>query len=313
MAEPVHNGGIVKLGSLSFVAGVLGVAWGLQSGLASPLDGHLQTMAGANSFQATVNVQTIGGGVATYTLTYAKPNMMRIEGPDGSVSSDGTLMTTYQKRENMYMQVPATMDGILKAVGKSDLFVWSAFFNPDFAKLFKSTKPGATRNLRGNQVTEVAFTMANERDGAGTVYVDTKTGIARGFGIKVGDKDLLVMATDLRSGSAAMTAADFTFKVPAGAQKVEEIKPAATYAQVSQILRSSCLPCHAGDRITAGVNTTTYAGVMAMVTPGDPAASRLIRSVKGIGMQRMPKDRAPLSAEQIATLEQWIKDGAKER
>ena len=68
------------------------------------------------------------------------------------------------------------------------------------------------------------------------------------------------------------------------------------------------------------VESTEAPGVM-RVAPGDPANSYLLAKLKGTqndlggGGARMPTGEAllpsPLPDAQIATIEQWIKDGAK--
>lgn len=79
--------------------------------------------------------------------------------------------------------------------------------------------------------------------------------------------------------------------------------------------------CHL-DVVTSGVNLASYTAVLSsvgeqygerIVQPGDPAASPLmdkIASPRPRFGERMPRGRAPLSAEQIGIIEAWIADGA---
>jgi len=56
--------------------------------------------------------------------------------------------------------------------------------------------------------------------------------------------------------------------------------PGLTYMNDTKpIFDSRCIMCHGGPNPTAGLNLSTYAGVMAVVTPGDPN-SRLIQMTK---------------------------------
>jgi len=298
----------MKLSHLVGLGAVVSAVVGWQ--LATPVATHEKTLFAAKSFRATIQVQPVGGTPATYTVAFAKPNLLRIDGPDGFVLSDGTTLYNYSKKGNVYTETPVSQADLIKATSGPEMWAWGAFFDPEFAKLMKTTKAGTERTLRGKKVTEVAFTMANERSGAGTLYVDKLLNVVFGYSLKTAEKEWLVFANDMKVTSDA-AGLDFTFKAPEGAQKSESLKPAASYAEVAGILRGSCLACHSADRNSGGVQLANYEGAAAISVPGNPADSRLIKSVKGIGMNRMPKNRGPLSAETIATLEAWIAAGAK--
>ena len=97
-----------------------------------------------------------------------------------------------------------------------------------------------------------------------------------------------------------------------------------TYAQIEPILLSRCVMCHIdnGGRMgppPAGYVVRTYEQVLGArervrVVPGNPAASELLRRVKGLSTPRMPFGGPPwLSDEEIALIERWIADGARNR
>jgi len=86
---------------------------------------------------------------------------------------------------------------------------------------------------------------------------------------------------------------------------------AATYASVQEIMNTSCMPCHNATNARAGVNLSSYDGVVAAVTPGNAAASRLILSLHAPGNARMPKGRAPIADATEQTIVAWINAGAK--
>lgn len=86
---------------------------------------------------------------------------------------------------------------------------------------------------------------------------------------------------------------------------------------VEPLLRTSCLPCHAGERAQAGLRLDSRSGALKggvsgpAVTPGNSTRSRLMERVTGLGGKpRMPMGGKPLSAGQIAILKQWIDQGA---
>ena len=48
-----------------------------------------------------------------------------------------------------------------------------------------------------------------------------------------------------------------------------------------------------------------------LITAGNPAQSRTVNMLRGIGAERMPPDR-PLAEADIALVEEWIANGAKQ-
>lgn len=97
---------------------------------------------------------------------------------------------------------------------------------------------------------------------------------------------------------------------------------AANFAGVAQLATANCMPCHSAEKHAGGLNLTTYADVMkggehgAPVVAGDPDNSLIIKVLKGPVKEpevpQMPMKRAPLAAEDIQKISDWIKAGAKE-
>lgn len=86
----------------------------------------------------------------------------------------------------------------------------------------------------------------------------------------------------------------------------------------TQVLDSKCISCHNTDRAAGGVNLETYSSLFEenedgekIVTTGSPEHSRLYVSV---AEGSMPKGRnaQKLSSDEIALIEKFINDGAKE-
>jgi hypothetical protein len=104
--------------------------------------------------------------------------------------------------------------------------------------------------------------------------------------------------------------------IGAGSQKTPVTKARTTYATVRPILKI-CGACHKPSKPAHGLNLTTYAGIIKgdksgkVVIPGQPAKSRLATVLKG-HPQLMPPGGA-LAAKDIAKIQAWIKEGAKEK
>ena len=93
--------------------------------------------------------------------------------------------------------------------------------------------------------------------------------------------------------------------------------PVSWFKDVTPIFKRSCNGCHNPNKTKGGVDTSTYAlfakpgknGPNYIV--GDPAKSILITEVGG-KEPSMPKEGDPLSPAEVALLERWIREGAKD-
>lgn len=91
--------------------------------------------------------------------------------------------------------------------------------------------------------------------------------------------------------------------------------------EVRPILSRHCFPCHGFDaqsrkaklRLDTSDGATAHRDGGAAVVPGDPDASALFRLIRSSDPdERMPPaDHDPLSPEEIATVERWIREGAE--
>lgn len=88
--------------------------------------------------------------------------------------------------------------------------------------------------------------------------------------------------------------------------------------QVKPIFNKKCISCHGGVKKSGGFSMMNReemlrpneSGKPALV-PGDPGSSELMRRITTHDLEeRMPYEAAPLSKAEIATLRQWIKEGA---
>ncbi len=87
--------------------------------------------------------------------------------------------------------------------------------------------------------------------------------------------------------------------------------------QIKPILEANCLECHSADKRKGGLSLAAYTDVLdggrsgAVVRPGHAANSLLLARVKGEVGDQMPLDELPLSDAEIATLRQWVDQGAR--
>ncbi|WP_408586016.1 c-type cytochrome [Novosphingobium sp.] len=114
------------------------------------------------------------------------------------------------------------------------------------------------------------------------------------------------------------------------AAKAEPVAEPSLYAsQIAPLLESNCAVCHMTGEEAGGMSLvgdtargflvdqpSQEAPTIKRVVPGDPDASYIVMKLEGTHIDhggsgaQMPFGGAPLPAEQIALVRQWIKDGA---
>lgn len=100
--------------------------------------------------------------------------------------------------------------------------------------------------------------------------------------------------------------------------------PEVSYARdVAPVIDEHCSQCHVTGQpgfVASGLDTTGYEALMRgtrfgpVVLPGDPLTSTLIMLIEGRAdpSLKMPHgDAKPLDPKDIATLRQWVEQGAK--
>ena len=98
-----------------------------------------------------------------------------------------------------------------------------------------------------------------------------------------------------------------------------EATPEYYSEHVQPIFQANCYRCHAGLNRRGGLQLDTRAGLMhggkdgAVIVPGHPEQSLLVRLIRHEGPANDPKPMPPkgkLSDAEIATITQWIRAGA---
>lgn len=93
--------------------------------------------------------------------------------------------------------------------------------------------------------------------------------------------------------------------------------PVSYYRDIRPILNSNCNACHKPEKNKGELDMTTFAALMKggkhgqEIANGEPTKSKLIEMISGDDPD-MPKDADPLKKEQIALIERWIAQGAKD-
>jgi Protein of unknown function (DUF1549)/Protein of unknown function (DUF1553)/Planctomycete cytochrome C len=90
------------------------------------------------------------------------------------------------------------------------------------------------------------------------------------------------------------------------------------HAQIEPILKRACLECHSQDRRRGGLSLANYSDALdggrngAVIRPGNGAGSPIVHHLTGALDPQMPKDEDPLPPAEIALIQKWIDQGARE-
>ena len=129
----------------------------------------------------------------------------------------------------------------------------------------------------------------------------------KGLVVGVGVFAIALMALSLRANRVQAAGPD------------EAAKPEFYTTKVRPIFQANCYRCHAGMNHRGGLNIATRAGMMkgghngAVLVPGDPAKSLLVRLIRHEGPKNDPMPMPPkakLSDADIAVVERWVRAGA---
>jgi len=286
----------------------------------SLIDKQASLLKDAKTLKVTYTLR-VGGVRSEYVLTYSKPNLLLVDGPDRLLESDGNTFWDYSKSAKTYTETPASPELLSKRAQSDEVLGWASFFTDDFVKGMSNIQTGGSRSIKGSPSTEVTFTLGNANPRTVTLYIDDKLGIARGFSFKGPNGDVLATADKIEPGSEPMTADRFTFSAPAGATKT--LQPSndvngTGFASVQGIFQSNCAGCHNDGNPKSGFSVASYQAVIRggnsgpAVVAGDPDNSSMVKYVTGAMQPRMPQGRGPLSPEDIDKIKAWIKAGAKQ-
>ncbi|HEX3872116.1 MAG TPA: c-type cytochrome domain-containing protein [Pirellulales bacterium] len=173
-------------------------------------------------------------------------------------------------------------------------------------------------------------TVFNPGKGSGSTLVDLiESGDMPRGGGKLSDADISMIVKWIDNG-AVFDGADPTAMVasaasnmpmsdmPSGGESISFLR------DIAPILSDHCTDCHGGERGQANFELGTFAQLKKggrtgdVLNPGKPNRSLLLNMLKGkakdaMGKTRpqMPRNKSPLSDEQIAKFETWISEGAK--
>lgn len=125
------------------------------------------------------------------------------------------------------------------------------------------------------------------------------------FGAILCGVGVLAVCLACGGGGAATQAQEKKADDKKAAPKVPAFK-----ADVAFIMNTGCVGCHNAQKKKGGVDVSSYDALMRHVKAGDPAASRLYKSLTGKGAKLMPP-KSGLPDRDVEIVRAWIAAGAK--
>lgn len=227
------------------IAGIAAIAlfvWAQGSG-AGLLSAYSKALNSAQSLTVNYTIQRIGGTKDEYTVSFAKPNLVRIDKPGELIVADGTTITTYDKTNKTYFKRPQDA-GELKQILTSDEYsLWAAFFNPEVYAKTPSRSLGQ-KNRKG-MVLNTVETSASTGKGSKsvTLYLSQGDSLARQAEIVMTEgSDKVSYVLDTKSITLSNTpdssanAETFAFKAPEGSRELtaEELNSNKWYTDLEE-------------------------------------------------------------------------------
>jgi thiol-disulfide isomerase/thioredoxin len=179
-------------------------------------------LAGKKSVSATVTVNEVGGGSSSYKIDMKKPASLRLETSDETIVADGTNITVFSKKDNIFYKKPQTLDELKVTLNEDQYSMFSGFFGTSL-KPVKTVDAGA-KSLGGEQVSEIKafFDKSGKKT---TSFFVSPDGVARKAQLtatakgQTKPKQLVFSAKNVVIDGVAVDTL-FAFKAPTGATEM---------------------------------------------------------------------------------------------
>ena len=274
------------------------------------LDAYTAKLQAAKSLTVEFTLAA-GGPPSKSTLAYSSPNRLRIETATRLAVSDGTTLWVLNKADNTYTQSPAGTGPALA----DDVYAWRGFFVKAPFSDATDVIPLGKKTVGGVEVNGFKLSLPNGK--TASVFINPSDGLAHVSQLLSNGNSTTAIATKVELGEAPLPDSTFMFTPPDGAKKIEPpVVSAASFASAEAVFKQHCLGCHGTETKKAGLDLSSYDGVMAgargrpIVVAGDPTNSKVIQVLTG-GTPKMPPGDDTVSADGVKTISDWIQAGAK--
>jgi WD40 repeat protein/FtsZ-binding cell division protein ZapB len=170
------------------------------------------------------------------------------------------------------------------------------------------------------QLADLQAQAVAKRQEADRIDAQTKASQERLAALEGHVKALAGLFAAPAEGEATMMAAAAPAPSPAPAEPMKEEAAKAVTVNFAEhilpIVKARCASCHNEDKRRGGLSLESHASALAggssgaVIAPGDPDGSRLLRLVMRVEEPNMPPSGDPLTEEQINLIREWIAQGA---
>src|SRR2546426_11856082 len=115
----------MKLFALTSLAGA-GLMFVAAFSPESLLDKQAGILKAAKALKVTYTFQHVPGSRVEYTLTYSKPNLVLVDGPERLIESDGKTVWEYNKAAKTYTETPFSAELLAKKAEDDEVLAWAA-------------------------------------------------------------------------------------------------------------------------------------------------------------------------------------------
>ncbi|MEI7577794.1 MAG: thioredoxin domain-containing protein [Armatimonadota bacterium] len=179
-------------------------------------------LAGKKSVSATVTINEVGGVTSSYKIDMKKPASLRLETTEETIVADGTNITVFSKKDNVFYKKPQTAEELKVTLNEDQYAMFSGFFG-SAPKVVKTVDAGS-RTLGGEPVNEVKafFDKSGKKT---TSFFVSPDGVARRANLTAEakgqskPKQLVFSAKNVVIDGAAVDTL-FAFKAPTGSTEM---------------------------------------------------------------------------------------------
>jgi len=181
-------------------------------------------LASKDSISAKVSIQTVGGTSTNFAIDLKKPNLVRLDTSTELVVADGTTITTFDKKGNIWYKRPQTKEDFSVLMGDEKYTLFSGFFGVT-PKTVKTTDAG-TRTLAAEQVLEIKAIMDKSAKVTQSFFVG-QDGIAKRAAltaeskVKQGEKVQVITTASNVVVNGNSVPDLFAFKAPSNAKEID--------------------------------------------------------------------------------------------
>lgn len=208
------------IAGLMLTAAMFSVA-GISGDVSPKLQAFADKLGQAQTFSAKYTIQQVGGASSDYSVSFAKPNQLRIESAESITVADGSTIFVFDKGKNTYFKKKQDEKGLMTLFSAQEFSLWKPFFNPAAVKNYSASKDAGTKEKKGKVLNVVNVTADPKGESTITLLTDSENVLQQAVMASkssAGEETLVMMVNE---SSTQADASLFAFTPPANSQEVQ--------------------------------------------------------------------------------------------